>query len=572
MLATAPKNLFSAGSMRLFSALHDPHNAPGIRHGCPLAGLASQVGNHIFDDIFLLIITFNFAPDFLDLVPDLKANDGKIGFKDVRYFRLEIDRDRRQRRLCRSATGMVCVMMLKVCRQRIRANSSSRKRRSSHRVVAQIFQTIADFGSAALQLANQIANVRQLAECLGLPRLCYFDNGKTYDSYALNGRSKWQRRQSRLSLDATHTGGILKNLGCKARFCWAYHGQSKPIERWFGTLETQFGRTWPTYCGNSTANKPEGLQLQIDRGSAPTLADFTEALNAYIATVYNVSPHTGDAMDGRSPAQIHAASWNGTSKRTALPEFVDELLKKQTQPVKVTKNGVRWNHLRYGQNEPALYMEYLGKEVYLRIDERDVSRVHVWSLDDKFICVARSNDRIAANATEQDLREAIAAKKSHRRVINDYYRQRPRLHQDIPDLMIEAAAKHAAERRRDEPTPTPPNISPIRSPLEDELPKLARALKADLTISAAASKPKMFDMQAYAEELEFADAPRPARTNWLGINDEEPEQRLPSFAETMRPLTDRMERERQEEDAKQEEQEESDRNCFRNLKPDGTHG
>lgn len=310
----------------------------------------------------------------------------------------------------------------------------------------------------------------------GVPLSLYIDNGKDFDSYAFHGRSKSQRRRFKIVMDQPHTRGILNQLGCTAHFCWAYHGQSKPIERWFGTVEDQFGRTWPTYCGNKPENRPDNLELRIDRGAAPTLEQFTAAFADYLK-VYNTAPHTGDGMEGRSPEQVYAASWNGTSRRTHSPQFMDLLLMKQSQPVKVTKNGVRWNHLQYGQHEPELTRR-LGQEVYLRVDERDMRQVQVWSLEDSFICIAPCNQWLPANTSEQHLREAISEKKHHRKAVNDYHRSRPHLHDDIGDRLRRAAAADNAKRLPDPPTPTPPNAQPIRSALEDQMPAVERAMQA----------------------------------------------------------------------------------------------
>lgn len=311
----------------------------------------------------------------------------------------------------------------------------------------------------------------------GVPDSVYIDNGKDYDSYAFHGRTKQQRRRRRIDLDTEHTRGILNHLDCKAHFCWKYHGQSKPIERFFNTLEDQFGRAWPTYCGNSPENRPENHAARVERGACPKLADFIGSFGAWLASGYHASVHRGDAMDGRSPDETYAASWNGAAKRTAAEDMMKLLLMKQSRPVRVTKNGVQWNRLRYGQYESALF-GWAGKDVYLRVDERDVSSVLVFSPADQFICVAPSNARIPANASEQVLRDAIRQKKQNRQLVKDYYTAGPRIHEDVPDLMIRGMAEENARREKDTPPPDsgPGSIQPIRTPLTDQMPALRAAL------------------------------------------------------------------------------------------------
>jgi putative transposase len=344
-----------------------------------------------------------------------------------------------------------------------------------------------------------LSALRGGCEQFGVPESVYHDNGKDFSSYTLVGSTKWQRRHAKVELDADHTRGVLKNLGCEAHFAWAYHAQSKPIERFFGTLEDQFGKCWSTYCGRNPENKPENLQVKLARGSAPTLEDFVTAFGDYLEKAYHTAIHTGDGMDGRSPNQVFDASWNGFSRRTTSPQLLDLLLMKQSQPVKVTKNGVRWNHLIYGQREPLLYMEWLGKQVYLRIDERDVTRVQVWSPDDEFICVAQCNTRLPANASEQELRAAIGDKKQGRKLVKQYRAQQPRLHYDATDYMIEGRARENARQRRDDPPPTPPNAKPIRTALEDQLPALERALRPTGTDGASARERFTYTPNAEAQ-------------------------------------------------------------------------
>jgi hypothetical protein len=311
----------------------------------------------------------------------------------------------------------------------------------------------------------------------GIPERLYVDNGKDFDSYVFHGRSKWQRRHGKVQLNPAHVCGILNHLDVKAKFCWAYHGQSKPIERFFGTLEGGWCHTWPTWIGNSPQTRPEDAWARINAGEAPALADFVESFRAWLANNYQHpnSQHGGDGMDGGSPLVVYEDSWKGHSKRTTSAAMLDLLLCKQTQPTKVGKNGVTYRGLRYGQYSPELF-QHFGQEVYLRVDERDITSVQVWSPDDKLICVAPANDKVPANADEQTLRAAIARKKAHRKLVREYHDQRMRLSEDLPELMTRSTSKVRpvlSERQRVEG----PNLKPLRSPLEDQLPFVHKGLE-----------------------------------------------------------------------------------------------
>jgi hypothetical protein len=269
----------------------------------------------------------------------------------------------------------------------------------------------------------------------GVPGSVYIDNGKDFSARALTGETKRQRR-ARLAgaadaIDVEQLGGVFGALGVKTTQCQPYHGQSKPIERWFRTAEEEFGRCWPTYCGSSPAGKPEELAARVKRGEAPTLAELEAAFARFVGA-FNASPHSGQGMGGKSPDRVYAECLRDLM--TADPLLLDLATQKRVGPVKVGQNGVRYNGLRYGQYAHEL-LTRLGEAVYLRVDGADLSRVTVWTAEDKFVCVAPCNRRLPANATEQELREAQAEKRRASRRAREYLEKRPRLAQDPVDLM-----------------------------------------------------------------------------------------------------------------------------------------
>jgi hypothetical protein len=116
--------------------------------------------------------------------------------------------------------------------------------------------------------------------------------------------------------------------------------------------------------------------------------------------------------------------------------------------------------------------------------------VQIWSEKDRFICIADANRRIPANATDQDLREALKQKNQHRKLQKSFYEARPRLHEDLPDLVLRAAIARNADRPPEPPTPAP-NIAPLRTPLEDQMPALQRAMDLERPLRKAAGAESM---------------------------------------------------------------------------------
>jgi len=308
----------------------------------------------------------------------------------------------------------------------------------------------------------------------GVPELLYIDNGKDFSSYALHGSTGWQRRHGKVQLDSTRLAGILNHLDIRSRFCWRYHGQSKPIERFFNTVEARFSRVFPTYCGRHPLAKPDCLEANLAKGQAPRLNDFIALFGRWLET-YHATAHRGQGMEGRSPQEVFNSSWNGFAKRTTSEDMLELLLTRQTRESVVHRNGVEFSGLHYGQFDSEL-IRHFGRKVYLRVDERDVSQVTVWTPDDRFICAARCNQLLPANANHELLGTAIAEKKRHRKLVREYHQQRPRLAEELPDLMLRAAAARQAKPISGEP-PEPPPIRPVRSHLESELPRVRRALE-----------------------------------------------------------------------------------------------
>jgi hypothetical protein len=314
----------------------------------------------------------------------------------------------------------------------------------------------------------------------GVPEGTLIDNGRDYLAWALNGRTRadrWRGTRVRIDYDAPYLGGLFESLGIAVTHCQPYHGQSKPIERFFGTLESQFGKTWATYCGNKPAERPEDLQAQIERGNAPSLDTFAEAFASWLAT-YHAARHTGDAMDGRSPDEVYAASWNGHSKRVCSEDLLWWLTLKPQHPTKVGQLGVRCNGLHYGALEPKLF-EYRGREVLVRHDPAIVNAVFVCDLEGKPICVAAANQRLPANASSQELREAQAGLKADRRRVRDYLDRRPRIAADPVDRMITARADASRAQQRDA-SPDLPAMKPVRSTFEAEISDLKSQIEAPL--------------------------------------------------------------------------------------------
>jgi hypothetical protein len=316
-----------------------------------------------------------------------------------------------------------------------------------------------------------LAAFKDAAERYGLPKKVMVDNGKDYDSRALQSVTKKQRRAGVELTAQQRLAGAFTILGIEVDHVWPYHGQSKPIERNFGTICDRFSRLWDTYCGNDTSSKPENLQQQLDAGKAPTLEEFTTAFINWLDADYHGTRHLGDAMDGQTPAQIYEKCL--VQKRKLPVELLAFACMPRVGPVKVSKQGVTWKGLRYGAFDAKVQALY-GQSVMLAVNNDDVSSLLICGLDGSLLCKARANTKLSFNADSQDVRDAIAEKKKLRKTMNEYRERRPRMVADLHDLV-----NRAATRKRQPAAPTndpPPTILPVRTALDGQLDQVRKAL------------------------------------------------------------------------------------------------
>jgi putative transposase len=335
----------------------------------------------------------------------------------------------------------------------------------------------------------------------GIPEEVYIDNGKDFDCYALQGMTKKQRRRIRVQVDPMKIGGIFGALKVGVTHAIPQNAKAKPVERFFNTVCTRFSRMfWPTYCGNSPADKPENLQDQLARGNAPTVTDFAERFGVWLDADYHGREHTGYGMDGLTPHQ--AFEKHLISLRAARSEELQLFIAKTSRPITAGRNGVIYGGITYGRGDSALYA-YFGKKVYLRVDPDNVNVAAVYDQADRLIAEVAASADMPFGATDQEFRQAERERRQVRELTNKYRQLGPRQNADTLQLMQikrqEAAAKVLIENGS--PTDPPPSIVPFRTPLEGQAIPLRKAVGAEHL--SQPRRPKIIDLMAAADELEL---------------------------------------------------------------------
>lgn len=254
----------------------------------------------------------------------------------------------------------------------------------------------------------------------GPPDSVKIDNGKDYDSEMFTGTTKQRRRiTSKLHLDEEVVAGLYSLMDISVSFAIPYHPQSKAIERFFDTFEQQFIRTFDTWCGRTTATRPEDLFDRMKRpefiASAPTIEEFIEQAGQYIE-VYNHSVHGGRGMEGQSPAQVIAAR---PSRRMLAEGVLDLLCRCWSGLLTVGKNGVSVRGLDYGAADPSL-LAWQGRKVRVAWDPEDITQVWVYEpATYKLITIASQWKMVAYGASADDaaLRQARTEQSRARKLV-----------------------------------------------------------------------------------------------------------------------------------------------------------
>jgi Mu transposase, C-terminal./Integrase core domain. len=254
-----------------------------------------------------------------------------------------------------------------------------------------------------------MSSLRMGVERFGSPWNATMDNGKDYLCKALNGSGIWVTKESDGLEEPEYIriAGAFEALGVAVHHAQPYHGQSKPIERFFGTLCEEFSKRYETYVGSNTVTRPFEASLYYRRiGDMEkkdvllTLAEVEADFAAWVEEWNATWKHSGQGMDGRTPDEVFAE--NALTPITVIPAALDIIFTKP-KAAKVQRNGVTMDGIRYWADELA---GLEGHMVIIRRPYDDAGKVLVYRAeDDTYLCEA-------TNAALKD--EGIAAENIER--------------------------------------------------------------------------------------------------------------------------------------------------------------
>jgi len=223
------------------------------------------------------------------------------------------------------------------------------------------------------------------------PKVLYLDNGRAFRAKFFQGCDDF--RQSGLTGLFERIGGQKK---CEVILAWPYHGQSKPVERFYKTFG-ELERLSPTYVGNNINNKPPRMMRgekvhkrlwdKIIQGYIPTIEDAHIAIAKWVDD-YADRAQRNTHLKGLSPFEVFSAGCGRGIDVEAL-----NFLMLSEKDVLITRNGVKlridgedvyfFNSAMFGKKKRVV-VKY--DPVALSLCETD--SVYVY-MDGLFLCEAK---------------------------------------------------------------------------------------------------------------------------------------------------------------------------------------
>ena len=209
------------------------------------------------------------------------------------------------------------------------------------------------------------------------PRVVYLDNGRAFKARFFKGAKEF---------DEAGFSGLYSRMGCEVIHAWPYHGQSKTVERFFGTF-AELERLVPGYTGTSIEAKPPRMMRGERRhrtlheqqfGGKCLSIEQAHILIAAWFDAYSQRPQRGH-LNGASPAEVFAAGQGPGVNKEELNWLMMSMEVKT-----INRNGISFRGRNY--YAPALYGR--KHKVLIRYDLQDDSSILVEDQDGQLICEA----------------------------------------------------------------------------------------------------------------------------------------------------------------------------------------
>lgn len=243
---------------------------------------------------------------------------------------------------------------------------------------------------------SAISTMASLSHAMGtwdhVPPMIHIDHGSGFKARLMNDE----------------TSGFYANFGITPMFAIPGNAKAKNIERFFRTLEDDFGKDWATYCGYDMSkdtsrhfdNKKLAKLEAAGKIKVPSVDEWMEQFALWLDR-YHARPHP------EYPNTTPQAMW---AELDRIPVVDRNMLVKPREKVKVVKSLIRL-HNRHYRNEYLYQLE--GRELIAEYDLHDDETIRVFDLDGRLICVCELKskaDYLSHSRMEDALRNSLKQK------------------------------------------------------------------------------------------------------------------------------------------------------------------
>lgn len=266
--------------------------------------------------------------------------------------------------------------------------------------------------------------IGRMVEDHGLLERLYMDNGRAFASKKISGGAA---RRNRFKITEDEVAGLLKTLGIDARFVRPYAGQSKPIERGWGSLAEEISKhpdMAGAYTGRSPQHKPENYGKwavpidQLEKHVAACIAEHNARVGRKTETAKGRSFDAVFAESMADPANL--VRFASPHQRSLW------MLTAETVTARKPSGAIHLSGNRYWSRE---LNQWIGRKLTVRFDPSDLhAAVKVYDPQGRLICDAECIDKTgfdcqaAARATARakaDFAKSLTEQKKAARRLGD---------------------------------------------------------------------------------------------------------------------------------------------------------
>jgi putative transposase len=215
-----------------------------------------------------------------------------------------------------------------------------------------------------------------------IPKIPYLDNGKAFGARFFEGKDLEQEAFS----------GLFERLGMQVIHARPYRGQSKTVERFFGTF-SELERWAPTFTGTCIADKPPGMMRgeRLHRKVRAQMVGGGISLEqAHLAVAdwfdrYARRPQQEGHLKGRTPLEVFEAGRGPGVDRALLDDMMMACEIKS-----IRRSAIQFNGRQYYHRE----LHGRSHKVLIHYDFQDTSYIRVSELSGESICVAHEYEKL----------------------------------------------------------------------------------------------------------------------------------------------------------------------------------